>query len=117
MLAVGWGVSVEAFLADHPDARLERQSADLSVYSLTQAVGDTGVTVSSRWTFSLDELVAADLTCPGGAPDFTVVASAIARLAPRPPDPLEVGLQGLVVGRTRVTVDHLDGKIRLEEEA
>lgn len=115
LLAVGWGVSVEAFLVDHPGARLERATADVQVYSLTHAVGDTGVSARAAWTFSLDALVSVDLTCPADADAFAIAARALVRVGTADAEALDLGYEGLVVGETRLTIDHLDGRIRLEE--
>ncbi|MEC9070849.1 MAG: hypothetical protein VX938_00660 [Myxococcota bacterium] len=116
VMGVSWGCSTEELLSVHPELTPERDEPDVTTYSLAQFRVGGDLPARCIFTFWFGELVSVEFTLTEASPEDVDTAAAplmatFAELAQR----TGVGLLRLQEGRTRLEVDRLDARIRLEE--
>ena len=116
VMGVSWGCSTSELRSVHPDLTSERDEPDVSTYSLAQFVVGGDLPARCVFTFWFDELVSVEFNLTNAGPeDVDTAATAMLCRFQSSAQPTDVGLLRIQEGRTRLEVDRLDARIRLEE--
>ena len=116
VLGVRWGCTADEIRAAHPDVVSERTDPDVQTLSLAQFAIDGDLSARCVFTFCFDELVSVDLTLAGAGPEeMNSAARPFLSCFAGDPRATDVGLSTCEEGCTRIEIDRLDTRIRLEE--
>lgn len=116
VLGVFWGCTADDLHEVHPDAEPERTDPDVRTLSLAQFPIGGDLPARCLFTFCLDELVSVDLYLAGATPtQVDVAATPLFSMFQEEPRSMDPGVLRYQEGRTRMDIDRLDARIRLEE--
>lgn len=116
VLGVSWGCTAADLRAVYPELTPERDEPDVRTYSLAQFPVGGDLRARCVFTFWLDELVSVEFSLPGAtAADMDTAARPLLDPFPMAAQTTDVGLLRTQEGRTRIEIDRLDARIRLEE--
>ncbi len=116
VMGLSWGCSTDELHSVHPDAGLERDEPEVTTYSLAQIRVGEDLTAQCIFTFWFGGLVSVEFSLHNASPSEVDVAAGHLMSGFRAEArAVDAGLFRIQEGRTRLEIDRLDARIRLEE--
>ncbi|MGM0577352.1 MAG: hypothetical protein ACQEXJ_16630 [Myxococcota bacterium] len=97
---------------------MARDDGDVRTWTSLHTIGDEGPSTQATWCFRLGRLIAVDLDPAPGDDARPWLAGALPAVLDgfsSRPERLDEGFEQVVEGDTRLCVDRLDARIRLED--